>query len=111
MTSQVVIPNSPVITSITPTTFVGTPGFLVKGTEDISNIPSGYSVKIDIFDQSTGGAVVGGPTTTNSDGSWQILIAADSGDLIYAMALTVRPDGSPGATSHPSLTVVVPQRN
>lgn len=105
MTTPYVLP-APVIVSVTMTTFFGQPGAIITGTEDISNVPSGSSVEIGVFDRSTGTQSVG-TTSVNSDGTWQALIKAQQGDMVYALAGLIT-DGNLGVVSAPSPTVVIP---
>ncbi|PRX07201.1 UNVERIFIED_ORG: hypothetical protein BCL66_11316 [Martelella mediterranea] len=108
--TNMIIPNPPVIVSITPITFFGTKGFCIKGTEDTSNLPDGETVGIKVFDRSKDNNTLNPMlTTVNSDGSWQISTSfATAGDHIYARAFAILSNGGPGASSPNSPMVVVP---
>ena len=101
------VPPAPAITKIEPVTFFKQPGAHISGTEDISDLPSGNSITISIYDLSRDNALLNQtPIEVNSDGTWNATVPCQSGDSIYAMA-TMMVDGHQGATAQ-SPTYVVP---
>jgi len=100
--ADVFVPAAPVITSIEPVTFFNKPGARISGTEDISGLPSGYSIQISIFDATQGGNIIGSPGLVSTAGTWQAVVPSKTGDTAYAEAMTLGPGGQLGPTSRPT---------
>ncbi len=97
--ANVFVPAAPVITSIEPFTFFGKPGAHISGTEDLSGLPSGYSIQISIVDVTLDDNMIGSPAPVNGDGTWKATVPSNAGDTAFAMAMTLGPGNEPGATS------------
>lgn len=94
-------PAAPVIVSAEPVTFFGQHGVHINGTEDLSGLPNGYTMRIKVFDLTLGYTLTREPVLVNSDGTWEMTGGpCYTGDLAAAYALASDDSGSspPAAT-------------
>ncbi|WP_180901136.1 hypothetical protein [Martelella soudanensis] len=101
------IPQPPVIVSVKKTSFFGQPAAIISGTEDLSGVPSGDSIVIKIEDLTASSTLTNPPVAVNSDGTWNAVVPSTSGDSAIAFAILIT-STSPGPTSDPSVTFVLP---
>jgi len=100
------VPPAPAITKIEPVTFFKQPGAHLSGTEDISDLPSGNSITISIYDLSRDSALLNQtPIEVNSDGTWNATVPCGSGDSIYATAMVADGDNLGPVSRSPVYTV------
>lgn len=100
------VPAQPKIVSVEPVTFFKQHGAQVNGTEDLSGLPSGDSIEIQILNLTIGAPATRTPVPVNSDGTWDATFACASGDSAYARAIAVSSNGQPGATSDGSVFIL-----
>ncbi|MGV0911588.1 hypothetical protein [Martelella sp. FOR1707] len=102
------VPAQPKIVSVEPVTFFKQHGAQVNGTEDLSGLPNGDSVVIQIFDMSTGNNLTHPAVPVNSDGTWQATFGCTAGHQAFAFASLIDTAGNPGTTSSPTDRFTLP---
>ncbi len=106
MANPYYVPPAPAITKIEPVTFFGKPGAHISGTEDLSSLPSGESIAINIIDLTRDSQLLNqNPIDVNSDGTWNATVPCGSGDSIYATAMVADGDNLGPVSRSPVYTV------